>query len=317
MNDLTHNSVADGDQDDGWLGAFWEKIRRRWWLVLAFVLAGCVAAIYYLQTAQYTYTAELRVSPAESLSGRGQGGGGLSNLAQLAGLGSESAPPSAFRLYLEGLKSREVADRLARDPVLMRGIFAGEWDQDRRSWRRPPGGLKASVWSLLGLPQPTWQPPDGARLQLFLAGNVAALQNTKSPLVTLALETPNPKFGMRFLTRLDLVTDAYLREKQQQRSRSNITYLSDKLRGVTFAEQRAALFAALNDEERAAMLANSRAPFAAEAFGVATASLSPTKPRQLPVLLGGPIIGLVFGVAIAALLGTRRRREMVAADLEP
>ncbi|TRW14877.1 Wzz/FepE/Etk N-terminal domain-containing protein [Glacieibacterium frigidum] len=315
MTDATYDSSADGDQGANWLGAVWDKVRRRWWLVLAFTLVGFIAAIVYLRTAQYTYTVELRVSPAESLSGRGQSGGGLSSLAQLAGLGADSAPPSAFRLYLEGLKSREVAERLARDPVLMRTLFASEWNTARRSWERPPGGAKDAVWSLLGLPLPAWQRPDAARLQLFVASEVAVLQSTKSPLVVLALDTPDPKFGMRFLSRLDAVTDAHLREKQQERSRSNIAYLSDKLRGVTFAEQRAALFAALNDEERAAMLANSRAPFAAEAFGVPTASLNPTKPRQLPLLVGGPLIGLVLGVVLAVLLGTRRRREMVSADL--
>jgi uncharacterized protein involved in exopolysaccharide biosynthesis len=315
MNDtiIIERSDILARDEDHWLKGVWLKVRSRWWLVLALMLAGFVGAVVYLRSAKYTYTVELRVNAAESLTGRASGSSGLSSLAQLAGVGADSAPASAFRLYLEGLKSREVAEQLARDRVLMRTIFAGEW---RGGWRQPPPGTKTQLLNMLGLRTHTWTPPDAARLQEFVVGNVDVVQSVKSPLVVLAMNTTNPKFGMRFLTNLDKATDAYLREKQQERSRSNIAYLSDKLRGVTFVEQRAALFAALSDEERQAMLANSRAPFAAEAFGIATASLGPTKPRQLPLLVGGLIGGLLLGVVLAVVIPARRPRVMAAADLE-
>lgn len=63
----------------------------------------------------------------------------------------------------------------------------------------------------------------------------------------------------------NMITDI-LPEKQQERTRSNIAYLSDKLRGVTFVEQRNAPFTALSDEQQQEMLANSRAPNAADGF---------------------------------------------------
>ena len=308
---MTDEFVDVRDTDGStWLGDAWLKIRRRWWLVLVLTLLGLVAAVAYLRTAAYSYTAELRVSAAESSNGRSSTSDRLGGLAALAGVAGEAPTASPFRLYLEGVKSREVAERLASDPVLMHAIFVKEWDPVRRAWKPPLGlgtRLKAGVWSVLGLPSNAWTPPGAARLQAFIAEYVFVIQSVKSPLVSIVFETPDPKFGMRFLTRLDATTDAILREKQRERTRSNIAYLSDKLRGVTFVEQRAALFKALNDEQRQEMLANSRAPYAADAFGVPTASLTPTKPKQVPLLIAGPLIGMIFGVALAVLIAGRRR----------
>ena len=68
-----------------------------------------------------------------------------------------------------------------------------------------------------------------------------------------------------------------------------------------------ALFEALNDEQRQDMLANSRAPYAADAFGVPTASLTPTTPKQAPLLVTGVIAGTILGIVLALLIPRRRR----------
>ena len=293
-----------------WIAPALAKLCARWWLVLAAAVLGLLAAVVYLRTADYSYTAELRVSAAESSSGRTGASDRLGGLAALAGVAGEAQSASPFRLYLEGIKSREVAERLARDRALMQTVFANEWDPTRRAWRQPQGflgGIKVGVWNILGLPRFAWTPPGAARLQEFIGKSVNVIQSVKSPLVVIAFQTPEPKFGMRFLTRLDATTDDILREKQKERTRSNIAYLSDKLRGVTFVEQRTALFEALNDEQRQDMLANSRAPYAADAFGVPTASLTPTTPKQAPLLVTGVIAGTILGIVLALLIPRRRR----------
>lgn len=315
MNDGYDGTMAD---DSNWLQNVLRQVRARWWMIVGGALLGFLLAVIYLRNAAYVYTAELKVSAAESRTAR-PATGSLGGLASIAGFGTTTQPAAPFQLYLEGLKSREVAERLARDRAVMHTIFATEWDPTRRTWRKPPsflGGIKRSVWDVLGLPVTPWQPPGAARLQEYLGAGVVVFQSVKSPLVTISLDSPDPKFAARFLTKLDDTVDGYLREQAQARTRSNIDYLSDKLRGVTFVEQRQALFAALSDEERSAMLANSRAPFAAQAFGVATSSLAPTKPRQIPLLLGGLVAGAILGTALAVLLGPRRPRPMVAADLD-
>jgi uncharacterized protein involved in exopolysaccharide biosynthesis len=316
MNDtiIIERSDILARDEDNWLKGVWLKVRSRWWLVLATAMLGLLTAVVYLRAASYSYTVELRVSAAESSRGISSGADRLGGLASLAGLAGEAPSASPFRLYLEGVKSREVAERLARDRALLQGVFAREWDPVRRTWRQPrgfAGSIRSTVWGLLGVPQFAWTPPGPARLQNYIADNVAVVQSVKSPLVSITLQIPDPKFGMRFLTHLDATTDDILRERQQQRTRSNIAYLSDKLRGVTFVEQRAALFKALSDEQRQEMLANSRAPYAADRFGVPTASLAPTTPRQVPLLIAGPLIGTILGVVLALLIARRRRAVLI------
>lgn len=310
--DARNDDLAEGA--DNWLADVRKALLARWWLVLGVALLALIGAVLYLRSATYFYSAELRVYAAPSSSSAPQVPGQLGTLASLAGLGSsggDSATP--FRLFLEGMKSREVAERLSRQRGLMRDVFAGEWDARTNSWREHRGvvgSLKRSVWDVLGLRSATWQAPDAARLQDFITENVHVAQSLKSPLVSITLEHPDPKFAVRFLTVIAATTDQYLREKQQERLRGNIAYLSEKLRGITFAEQRQVLFAALSDQERQSMLANAAAPYAANPFGVATASRNPTTPRQLPLLLAGLIGGLILGVVTALLLGRRKPRAV-------
>ncbi len=317
---MTVNVVIAEDVavEDNWLSGVWATLRARWWLVLGVTLGALVAAVVYLRTADYLYTAELHVYAAPSSAGSSPGASSLNSLAAIAGLGGapvESATP--FRLYLDGVRAREVAERLARDRELMRGIFAGEWDPVSRGWREHHGvlgGIKRFTWNILGLRYQSWHVPDAARLADYIAENVNVIQNVKTPIVAITLDHPDPRFAVRFLTSLGAATDQFLREKQQERTRSNIEYLSEKLREVTLVEQRAALFAALSEQERQGMLANSQAPYAANPFGAATASTSPTKPRQIPLLIAGLVGGLILGSALALLLGRPRRVVSILDD---
>ena len=55
------------------------------------------------------------------------------------------------------------------------------------------------------------------------------------------------------------------------------------------------------------MLAYGNAPYAAEPFDLATASLAPTRPRPMPVLIGGLVAGLILGVIAALWFGRKER----------
>lgn len=285
-------------------------LRRRWWLMPAGLVLGLMLVTVYLNRTPHFHTAELKVHPAPSTSGRTPASplGGLAAIAGLGGGGgSEAVTP--FRFYLEGLYSLEVAKRLARDKALMQTIFANEWDAQAGAWREPPS-LGASVRSglagLLGLPRFGWQPPDAARLQGYIAYAVNIRQSVRSPVVTLVHDATDPAFAGAFLTRLHHVLDEYLREQQALRTRSNISFLSGELQKATLAEQRRTLVAALAEQERQAMLAFGTAPYAADPFDDTTVSLVPTRPRPLPLLAGGGVAGLLLGAVLA--IGLARRR---------
>jgi hypothetical protein len=296
---------------NSWLHGQLTVLRRHWWLPLAGMLAALLLTAVYLHRATYFYTAELKVYAASSSAGVVRPTSPLGSLAALTGGGSsEQVPP--FRYYLDGLYAPEVAARLARDPALMQVIFAGEWDAQRRAWRQPsslPATLRGALFGLVGLPVAAWQPPDAERLRDFIAATVTVRQSAKSPLATLAFDFPDPVFATNFLARVSDTTDAWLREKQAARTSGNVAYLADRLAHSTDIDVRAGLVAALAEQERQAMLTHAGVPYAAEAFGTATAGFEPARPRPLALLLAGAVTGLILGSVLAFLLGRRPARH--------
>jgi len=310
-NDETGATVAVDDHQ--WLFDVLASLRAGWMIVLASGALFALLALIYLWTATYKYTAALRVSATQTsnTSGGGLGAlGGLAAIAGVGGMGAETATP--FKLYVEGLQSREVAALLSKDDALMHIVFARQWDADMKHWHEPGGVghfVKTGVFRMLGLPNYPWTPPGAAELQLYLGENIAIDQNIKTPLVTISIQSADPVFAVDFLTKLHLVSDQRLREQARARTESNIAYLKSALPGVSLAEVRVVLFNAIADQVQQMMLVNGSAPFAAEPFGPASASLRPTSPRPLPTLVGATIAGLFLGIAWVSLFGRARRRR--------
>lgn len=301
-----------GEAGRAWLHDVLAAIGRRWWLVVAAVLSALLIAIVQLRGADYVHSAELKVFAAPSSSGRSapSGLGGLGGLAAAAGLSSAPVDQaSPFRFYLDAIYSPEAAARLAKNDRIMHRLFASEWDPAAKAWREPPPGMfqtiRRAVLGLLGLPLFGWQAPDGARLQSFIRDAVTIRQSVRTPVITLGIEMGDPEFATYFLTQLHTTVDAMLREQQAQRTRGNIAYLSQKLTTVTLAEQRAALIAALTEQERQAMLAYGNAPYAADPLDIATASLAPVKPKPGVRLVGAATAGLIVGLVLAWWFGRR------------
>lgn len=313
MNARPDIDLAPDPDRMAWVHGVVASIGRRWWLMPVGIVAGLLLATLYLHRSQYSYSAQLKVYAAPSTGGK-SAPAGLGGLAALTGLAAGSGEAvSPFRFYLEAIYSPEVANRLARDPVLMRTLFAGEWDPKAGAWRQPAsvsGAIRSGIAGLLGLPKFGWQPPDATRLQQYITDTVSVRQSVRTPIVVIGYDSGDPAFATRFLTRLHETVDGYLRQQQVARTRGNIDYLAGKLETVTLAEQRQALVVALTEQERQAMLAYGNAPYAAEPFDVATASLEPTRPRPIPLLGGAAAAGLVLGIAAAVLLGRRDQRML-------
>ena len=307
----TDRDVFDEPAGPSWLASSWAVIRQRWWLVAGVTLAAAIVALAYLRSADYLYTATLRIAPAPSTQSGRPGFGALSSLASLAGVGGDGADaPTPFRLYLEGVYVPEVAEALARDPATMHTLFAREWDPVQRVWRQHTGllhGARTGLIRLVGQPEVPWRKPDGERLREFIGDHVGVAQSVKSPLVTISFDATDPAFAVRFLDLLGRADDDYLRRQTLLRTRANVAYLAQKLATVTLAEHRLVLSAQLSEEERQLMMASSPSSYAADRFGRITVSSQPTRPKPLPVFIGFVLAGLVLGVALAIVLARGRR----------
>lgn len=288
-------------------------LARRWWALLAGALLGLVLGSAYLASAEYEYTAEMRVSSVQS-----QGNSmarRLSGLAAAAGVDiakRDSASP--FDLYLEAIYSSEVAQAMAQRPWVLRGAFDKEWAAGR--WREPQttlGEMAKRLKRTLGIPVFPWQAPNPDRLADWIEKNVVIAKNNQDALVSVQLESADPRFAGAFLETLHGVTDEIIRRKSVARTDGTIAYLERKLREVLLVEHRQALASALGEQERTRMMASVDVSFSADRFGAVKLSTTPTSPRPAVVLALGLIAGLTLGGMVAigwhVLARGRRLRE--------
>ena len=99
-----------------------------------------------------------------------------------------------------------------------------------------------------------------------------------------------------------MTADAMLRERAIKRTTDYIAYLSSTLAKVTVAEHRMALVQALSEQEKAAMVAKSGAPFAAEVLEEPWAGSYPSVPQVFQTLTRWAFIGTLVGCLLALLL---------------
>ncbi len=277
------------------------------------ILIGiCIAAalalgVVYLNFAPRTYSIELDVGPVQATGGGiGNKLSGLGDLAAAAGVNiPQDGDSMQYRLYLEGIHSRIVADGLAKRTDIMKQLFANEWDEDSHSWKQPQGGAMTGVMNFvrgaMGSKIVAWEPPNGARVQKYLDNQIALVKDAKSPLAKIVYNATNPEFGVALLQALHDVDDGLLRQKAISRSQQYITYLSERLPSIQNAEHRQAIAEVLSDQEKSMMMASARAAFAAEPFGPPSASYGPTSPRAMTVLLVFFMLGLFAGLVYAFL----------------
>ena len=273
-------------------------IRKR--TVLVFGILGLLLGIAKLHMSTPLYTAELKVTSAQST---GEGAisalDGLSSLAALGGfsMGTSSATP--LDLYLDAYESREVATKLAADSRILRTIFSAEWNENTKTWQRPSSsldGIFKLLARLFGLQEYRWQQPDGARLQAYLSDHVNITRDPKDPIVTISFKHPDPDFAIYLLSKLNAVADQHVRASALMRAEGYVRYLTTKLQTVTVAEYRNAISQILSDQEKAIMIASSDAPYAVSVVQKPAASNQPTEPKGVTTLVLSLIAGIFIGV---------------------
>ena len=285
-------------------------ILRRWYLVVLGALVGLAWGVQDLHSQSYRYAVQMTVSPAQRGTSSNVGGG-LAALVNLALPSGENG--SDFSLYLDLLKSRNVADELAKDQKLMHRLYAGNWDEATQTWkenpdtRRWPVAMK-QLGDFLGYPSVPWHEPNGESLLGFISAIVTIEQDPRKPyMAKIGMEWGDKDFAMQFLTKLHRTADEMLRQRAIKRTTDYIAYLSSTLSKVTVAEHRLALAQALSEQEKAAMIAQSGAPFAAEVLEEPWANSNPSFPQAFQTLARWAFIGALAGSALALLLWTIRR----------
>lgn len=284
-----------------------QTVREGWLLIVVSSILCIALAIGYLHIAVYKYTASLQVTPAQqNATDRGSSlPSGLGGLASLAGINVPSTGGTLqFNLYLESLKTREVADEVAKNQALMRIMFDSEWDEETQSFQRRGSGIASAILSaVFGMPPTVWTPPNGARVQSLLREKlIIDTDPKKNYLATISFDDRNPEYAIAVLGAVNEAADGLLRRKSLVRAQVYIAYLSRQLSTTTVAEVREAITQSLGEQEKYLMMASSAAPFAAQPFAGPVASMRPTSPQPFQIVGVAIGAGIMLGVALSLAL---------------
>ncbi len=283
----------------------------RGWLFGTIGLAmGLVFAVYTIWTTPPSYSVTIGLLPTDSgggdiLSGDSSGGA-LGALAGLIGISGQPVPK--FTRFVASLYASGVAKMMDRDHDMVCRTFGGDCDLKTHSWRKHTGfdAWVARLVARLGhLPD-----PDSPRTPLDLAsytqGQVTVTSDKTTHVLTLSMDTRDPKFTVTYLQTLVQSTNDFIKEQDRGVIQQYVEYLNRKLTTNTNVGQREALDSLLLEQERRLMLTAVDVPYAAS---VQDGPNVESSNRVTRVLLVDGVLGLILGMGLGAALSFRSDRR--------
>ena len=260
----------------------------------------------YLHVAERSYTVSVTLRPTEEQSSGGGNLGGLGGLASLAGVQLPSGGATEFITFQAMLKSQEVASRLFADENLIQRLFAGEWDESRKSFLQPIPSTLGNVIRLLkplltGEGQGAYIAPNAARLAKTLAEDLSVSEDQTSGMLKLSMESAKPKLASDLMLALIRETDGFLKERFVISGSDALQFYQQKISKARSREHREALAKLIATEEQKLMLATREGPFVVEIMMGPDQSLRPTSPKSSLVLALGLVLGLFLGAAVVLM----------------
>lgn len=303
--------MEDNDTSRISLGLIAHIARERNRLIFGTIGGFLLLTILYLQVATPTYPVSMQVAPA--VGSGSQAGGGLGALAKLGGvnLGDASGGGLQFELFRKALTTRETGDKLARNQPLMRLMFPAEWSQSEGRWVEPRSLLRPLVnvvKRVLGVPVRPWAAPDGTRVAQYVSDNLEIYEDTKSPILTLTIQSDRPAVTQQFLVALTDAVDRQLRERALRRAQDYTAYLTSELQKETVTQYRQSLMDHLAEQQQTLMMASARVSFSMQVFSEPSYPQKPTAPKAPILLVSGLVFGFLFGVILAVWSERRRLR---------
>ena len=266
------------------------------------VFVALVLGLLVLRTMSPSFAVEMIIgeSEFESLTGHVSEGPeqGVSELLGLTAPGS-----SKYIQFVSAVHTPRLAERLAEHPEIMRGVFRAEWNGS--AWQEPRRSLLGTISNvvrfLAGQPPRKWHPPSPARLSDWLKSNIQVERDKETSMVTISLQTKDPKFGVSLLNAVYSETDGLFRAEMLEQYTTLRDYTVGKLANATLDAHRQALTILLTSTERRQITLASGLPYAASLFQPPVASGSPTFPRIGIVLALAIIVGLIVGTIFVLL----------------
>ena len=287
-------------------------LRSGLWLVLVAAIAAILLAAFVLKRDGPVYTATMVVAPAQQ--DLGAASRLVSHLDQYADLAALAQAPArleavtTMELYLELLRSPELARRLQEEHRLLQEIFPDQWDAASQSWRVEShfvASIKEVVLGFFGYP--AWQPPTPANLAQYLSERLQISRSGATSLRRIQMSDPNGEFAARLIGLVHATADDLVREDAQRRIDRQIAHLEQELATGGEPVRIEALRSMLAEQYRAQAMLASDVPVAAQIVSPPTPSPGPTSTSPLLVLALAGVVGLILGVFAVFLVDALRK----------
>lgn len=261
--------------------------------IVAATFTGLIYGVYTVHKNGPSFTATMRISPAESGGAFGDVGSAGGLLAGLAGSSGSVALPK-FTQFMLSVGSVGVARDLDRKYGLLCRIYRGDCDQVTHRWKERAGvkeWFNGMLARLAGLPDPNG-PRTVEDLAAYISGAVALVPNRNNSGVLVTYTNAKPEFASQFLSAVAKATNDYVRAQSRETQIRYVEYLSASAAKATNVEQRMAISNLLLQEERQLMMTEVDVPYAAKILDGPT--VSPVN-NTLKTIAIYTIIGFVLG----------------------
>lgn len=270
----------------------------RGWIIACVILSTAAFAAYaFLSTRIYT-AATVFISASSDRSGLGGSlGGSIGGLASLAGINLSSLGGAGAETQeaLAVLKSRQFTEAFINERQLMPKFFPNAWDETTKSWK------------------PDKRPPTPAKAYKYFNTRVRSIvEDKKTGLIELRINWKDRNEAAAWANELLDRLNQEMRRRAMVSADASVGYLERELKTTDQVATREAINRLIETQVKQRMLANVTQEYA---FRVVDKALpadanDPVKPRKLLLLVAGPLVGLVIGIAAVLVMGWLRENVL-------
>jgi uncharacterized protein involved in exopolysaccharide biosynthesis len=281
-------------QEEIGLAEVWGILYARRALIGAVTAAATVVAIVVALVTPSVFRAQVLLAPVgDDKAPLGVLATQLGGLAELSGIGL--AGGTSRDTAIATLQSRTLAEAFIVDRQLMPVLFADEWDDTKRQWRR--GAEDApTLW-------------DAA--VLFGSEIRSVQEDRKTGLVTLTIDWRDPRLAADWANDLVRRTNNRLQQEAIAEGQKAVAFLEQQLAKASAIEVRQALYGLIEAETKKVAVAHAREQFAFKVIDPAVEPRKKFKPQRRLIVIAGLLIGLIgssFVVVVMAATAAQRSK---------
>ncbi|MEH8128172.1 Wzz/FepE/Etk N-terminal domain-containing protein [Aeromonas veronii] len=295
-------AMSGGGEDEIDLRELFAALWRGKWWVVASTLVGAVIAVLVAISLPNIYRSEALLAPSAE-----QQGGGLTamaaqfgGLASLAGVNLSSGGPDKTAIAVEIGKSRQFLSHFIRQHQLEVPLMAvvkadkttGELVIDEEIY-----DVASKKWVREVPPGKSIEPTDWELVKAFR--DVASIsQDTKSGLVTVAVDYYSPERAKQWVDWLVADLNEAMKVRDQSDATRNIIYLKAQLEKTPVADMQKVFYQLIEDQTKTLMLTEVNQEYVFKTLDPAVAAEEKAKPKRALIAVLGTLLGGMLGVML-------------------